>query len=144
MLLAAGLASAQDWPRIDRPADGATLIYDDYGAWGGASMGTSHQVRPDYRVRKYLDLSDVPRGVFDRAKQVRLLVYFAAQDYSWNTPDVEHNGLDETFEIIFNDNVYHYRTADIAGARADRDDPMDWEWHQFDVPLRHLQRPDQR
>ncbi|MBD3292801.1 MAG: hypothetical protein GF393_07730 [Armatimonadia bacterium] len=140
MILASSLAFAQDWPRIDRPADGVTLVYDDYGAWGGGSMGTSHQVRPDYRVRKYLDLSDVPQRVFDRAKQARLLIYFAAQDYSWNSPDIEHNGLDETFEIVVNDNVYHHRTADIPGARENRDDPMDWEWHQFDVPLRHLER----
>ncbi|MFW5867872.1 MAG: hypothetical protein ACOCX2_08655, partial [Armatimonadota bacterium] len=137
-LLAAGLASAQDWPRIDRPADGVTLIYDDFGAWGGGSMGTSHQVRPDYQVRKTLDLAEVPAGVFNRAKQARLLVYFAVQDYSWNTPDVDHNGLDESFEIIVNGNVQHYRTADIPGAKADADDPMEWQWRQFEVPLHHL------
>jgi hypothetical protein len=140
VLIVMGAAHAQDWPRIDRPADGVTLVYDDYGAWGGSSMGTSHQVRPDYRVRKHLDLSVVPQRVFDRAKEARVLVYLAVQDYSWNMPEVEHNGLDESFEIVVNGNVHRFRTADVAGARATADEALQWGWRQFDVPLRHLNR----
>ncbi|MFW6156654.1 MAG: hypothetical protein ACOC7J_04990 [Armatimonadota bacterium] len=138
VLLVTSLASAEDWPRIDRPADGVTVVYDDFGAWGGSSMGTSHQMEPDYQIRKRLDLSGVPQGVFNRAKAARLLVYFAAQDYSWSIEDVEHNGLDESFEIVVNDNVYHHRTSDVPGARADEDAPLAWQWHQFEVPVRHL------
>lgn len=142
ILVTAAAVSAQQWPRIERPADGVTLVYDDYGAWGGASMGTSHQTKPDYHVRKHLDLSAVPQSVFDRAKQARLLVYMAAQDYSWNLPGVEENGLDENFEIAVNGNVYHYRTSDVRGARADSSGTLRWSWQQFDVPLRDLVRGD--
>ncbi len=70
--LSAGVAGAQDWPRIDHPAEGVTLAYDDYEAWGGGSMGTSHQNKADYRVRRHLDLSAVPQEVFERAPQSRL------------------------------------------------------------------------
>lgn len=139
-LIAAPMAHAQDWPRIDRPAGGVTLVYDDYGGWGGNSMGATHQVRPDYRIRKHLDLTDVPQAVFDRATEARLIVYLAAQDYSWNTEGVEHNGLDESFEVLVNEHVYHYRTADLTRARADAEGSLRWGWEQFDVPVRHLTR----
>lgn len=139
-LLIAAAAGAQDWPRIDTPASGVTLVYDDYGAWGGGSMGTSHQNKPDYRVRKHLDLSAVPQLVFDRAQRAELLVYFAAQDYSWNLPDVEDNGLDENFEIVVNGNIHHYRTADIRGAKAGAEGTMRWGWQRFEIPVRELVR----
>jgi hypothetical protein len=141
-LLMASAALAQDWPRVEKPSAGVTLIYDDYGAWGGQSQGASHQVKPDYRVRKHLDLSGLPDATFNRAKQARLLVYFAAQDYSWNMPEVENNGLDESFEIVVNENVHHYPTAEVTGARAGSAGTMQWGWRQFEVPVRHLVRGD--
>ncbi len=138
-LLVASASFAQQWPRVKHPMEGVTVVYDDYGAWGGPSMGTSHQVNPDYRVRKVLDLSVVPENVFERAREARLLVYFAVQDYSWNLPDVEHNALDESFEIVVNGHVQRYQTAEVPGAKADRDDELRWRWHEFPVPLDELE-----
>ncbi|MEA3402804.1 MAG: DUF6259 domain-containing protein [Armatimonadota bacterium] len=135
-------AQAQDWPRVEHPTEGVTVIYDDYGAWAGPSMGTSHQVKPDYRVRKHLDLSGVPQAVFNRAQQARLLVYFACQDYSWNIPDVDWNGLDERFEIVVNGTVHEYPTSDVPGAKRRKEDDLHWRWQEFPVGLDELVRGD--
>ncbi|MGC9319510.1 MAG: DUF6259 domain-containing protein [Armatimonadota bacterium] len=131
-------AQAQQWPRLEHPTEGVTVVYDDHGAWGGSSMGTSHQVKPDYRVRKHLDLSIVPQEVFDRAQEARLLVYLACQDYSWNIPEVDWNGLDEHFEIAINGTVHTYATSDVPGAKRRREDDLRWRWHEFPVGLDEL------
>ncbi len=138
LLVLSGTAYSQPWPRIERPAEGVTVLYDDFGTWGGPSMGTSHQVKPDYQVRKSIDLSGVPKGALAAAKEARLSVFFACQDYSWNTAGVEWNGLDESFELYVNGHVHTYRTADIPYARAGKEDKLQWRWHDFIIPVEEL------
>ncbi len=66
-LLVGGAAYAQQWPRVEQPAEGVTLIYDDSGKWGGPnsewSRGTLPQVAPNCHARKTIDLSRLTDGV---------------------------------------------------------------------------------
>ena len=136
-LLALGFL-AGDW-KIDQPRDGILVLADDTGAWGGFSMGVAHQHRPDYQIRKRLNLDALPAGALDRAKSARLRVYLAVQDYSWNIGDKTHNGLDEAFEILVNGEPTRIQTSDPRlPSRATATEPLHADWVDFDLPLDQL------
>ncbi len=128
-----------DW-KIDQPRDGILVLSDDTGAWGGLSMGVAHQHRPDYQIRKRLNLRALPAGALARAKSARLRVYLAVQDYSWNIGDKKHNGLDEAFEIVVNGKSIRVQTADSRlPSRSIAAEPLRADWADFDLPLDLLQ-----
>ena len=85
--------------RVERIADGVLLVRDDLGAWGGSSMGMTHQRGPDYQAQKILDLSGVAEADWQAATRVRLSAYFCVRDYSWHDAK-KTNGLDEFIEIV--------------------------------------------
>ncbi len=138
LLTLTAAAHCQPWPRVEQPAQGVTILYDDFGDWGGGSMGTSHQVNPSYQVRKTIDLSGLSEGVLAAGKEGRLRVFFACQDYSWALPNIEWNGLDESFELHVNGHVHAYRTAEVSHARAGKEDKMAWQWYDFIIPREEL------
>lgn len=138
LLTLTAAAHCQPWPRVEQPAQGVTILYDDFGDWGGGSMGTSHQVNPSYQVRKTIDLSGLPEGALAAAKEARLRVFFACQDYSWNLPDIEWNGLDESFELHVNGHVHTYPTDCGFPASAKKSEPLRWHWDDFIIPVHEL------
>ena len=128
-------ANAQTWT-LDHPRPGITVLRDDTGAWGGFSMGVAHINRPDYQVRKRLDLTALPKGALERAKTARLRLYLAIQDYSWNMGDKTHNGLNEAFEVVVNGNPLRFETKDPRfPSKANQTDPLRADWVDVDVPL---------
>ena len=137
LALAAGLAfGADQWPRIEHPGEGVTLVYDDFGNWGGWPMGVTPQVTPELQVRKTIDLSRLPKRVLAAAKQARLRVYFAILDYS--SRKGKWNGLDEAFELHVNGHVHTYRTNCGFPASAKKADPLKWHWVEFGIPVAEL------
>ena len=133
-------AAGGEWT-IDRPCEGVLVLRDDTGAWGGFSMGVAHQQRPEYQVRKRLDLTALPAGALERARAARLRVYLAIQDYSWAIGDKKPNGLDEAFEIVAGGRSMRLETADRRlPSRAKASDPLYADWVDFDLPL-DLLRP---
>lgn len=143
MLLAIlALQSSMLWageaPKIEDPAPGVTMVYDDNGNWGGGSMGVAHQNQPRYQVRKFIDLSGLPDEVLRRAKEARLRVYFAVQDYSWNVGDRIWNGLNEAFELHVNGNAHRFNTNEGFPGRASGAEKLYWEWYDFFIPVGEL------
>ncbi|MBC7288060.1 MAG: hypothetical protein H5T86_08485, partial [Armatimonadetes bacterium] len=126
--------------RLEEPADGVVLVYDDNGQWGGPSMGTSHQVNPTYQTRKTIDLSIVPADLWPKVRAARVRVFFAIQDYSWATPGIQYDGLDEEFEVVINGHVHRYPTSGGFRARAKAEDKLDWQWTDFVIPVSELRR----
>ncbi|HID07872.1 MAG TPA: hypothetical protein EYP10_12085 [Armatimonadetes bacterium] len=124
-------SSAGAPPKIEQPERGVWLVYDDNGNWGGPSMGTTHQHRPEYQAMKLIDLSQFPADAFKRIKQVRLRVFMAIQDWSFNVGKRVINGLDEAFELRVNDRVHTYRTNAGFPARAHPSERLRWDWHDF-------------
>jgi len=141
VLTLCAVGAAGDGWTIDRPCEGVVVLRDDTGAWGGFSMGVAHQHRPEYQVRKALDLTALPDGALARAKAARLRVYLAIQDYSWAIGDKTHNGLNEAFEIVVAGRSMRFETADPRlPSRAKAADPLYADWVDFDLPL-DLLRP---
>ncbi len=138
MVPAAGQEAGRGF-RVERHGY-ALVVLNDNGRWGGPSMGTSHQCDPRYQVRKVIDLSVVPEEQWRAAKSARIRIFFALQDWSWNMPDVQWNGLDESFEIVVNGHSLRLETAGGFGGRAKRGDPLRWKWTDFAVPLSWLRR----
>ncbi len=133
-------ATGADGWIVERVAPQVVMVYDDAGQWGGASMGTSHQVNPDYQARKVIDLSAVPDQMWRRVKAARVRVFFAIQDYSWALHNIEYDGLDEEFEVVVNGHAHRYRTDAGFGARAKASDKLEWRWTDFPVPVTELRR----
>ncbi len=129
---------ADEATKIEQLAPGVTIVYDETGHWGGPSMGVAHQVNPTYQVKKWIDLSDLPPDTLQKAKEVRLRVYFGLQDYSWNTGDKKHNGLDESFEIHVNGHVHSYPTDGPFPSRAGPKDRLVFGWTDFVLPVAEL------
>ena len=63
----ADAAVAEKTSRVERVADGVWMVRDDLGAWGGSSMGMTHQRGPDYQALKVLDLGDVAEADWQSA-----------------------------------------------------------------------------
>ena len=128
--------SASPW-QIDHPREGITVLRDESGAWGGFSMGVAHQNKPSYQTRKILDLTALPAEARLSAKEARLRLFFAIQDYSWNAG--AHNGLNEAFEIVINRTPLMFETSDPRfPSRAGREDPLVADWVDIDLPLDFL------
>ncbi|MDX9982434.1 MAG: hypothetical protein RBU25_20605, partial [Lentisphaeria bacterium] len=125
---------AGDW-QVDTPMPGVHVLHNENGAWGGWSMGVSHQNSPDYQSQKLLDLTRLPAEVRAHAEEVRLRLYFGIQDYSWNTGDRVHNGLNEAFEIVVNDQPMRFQTSDPRFlAKAAQTDRLEAGWTDIDLP----------
>jgi hypothetical protein len=86
---------------------------------------------------KIIRLSVLPPDALKRAKEARLRVYFAIQDYSWHDGG-KANGLDESFEVIVNGKVHTYRTDDGFIAKAHEKEAMRWTWQDFIIPVGEL------
>jgi hypothetical protein len=140
----ATLARAQDatqtleggW-RVERPAPGVRVVLDENGIWGGSSdTGTTHQNSADYWIEKTLV---VPAEALAGAKQARLRVLMAIQDYSqMGDPKKPGNGLDETFDLVVNGQSKTYADSDNFPGRADLSQPLKWEWHDFLIPVSQI------
>jgi len=130
--------SAEGWV-VDRPREGVFVLRDENGVWGGPSMGVAHQNQPKYQARKTLDLSALPPGTLDKARAVRLRMYFGIQDYSWNMANRKYDGLDESFEIVVNGHAQRFKTSDPRfPSRRGRGDKLKWDWVDIDVPVERL------
>jgi len=138
ILSVAAVAHAQ-W-QVDQPRPGVLVLRNETGAWGGFSMGVAHQNKPQYQVRKVLDLTALPETVRKQAPVVRLRLYCAIQDYSWNVGDRTHNGLNEAFEIAVNDIPMCFQTSDPRfPARGGPSDPLRADWVDIDLPREVLE-----
>ena len=133
LLLLACLSSAcHAVPSLVEPLpNGAYVVRDDNGTWGGMTMGITHQVDPGYLAKKVLDLSDVPERVWQEAKSLRLSAYFMVRDYSWH--DTKTNGLDEAYEITVNGKTHRYPTNGGAPVMYENK-PPGIDWYDFDLP----------
>ena len=106
-------ASALAVPSIvEETADGVWVARDESGgsAWGGWSMGVTHQNSAKYQAKKILDLSRLPEDVWEQAREIRLSAYMMVRDYSvvQNPPG---DGLDKSFEVVINGEVHTYPTS---------------------------------
>ena len=139
MLLVASLCTlslpAGNWT-VDTPVPGVHVLRNEEGAWGGWSMGVSHQNSPDYQSRKELDLTRLPADVRANAKSARLRLYFGIQDYSWNSGERVHNGLNEAFEIVLNGRPMRFQTSDPRFlAKAGQAGKLEADWTDIDISL---------
>lgn len=126
--------------QVDRISDGVLLVRDDAGAWGGPSMGMTHQRGPDYQAMKVLDLSGVAEADWRQATRVRLAAFFCVRDYSWHDAKAT-NGLDEFLEILVNGKVHRIATkAGLPAAVEAKPLPQWFAWHDFDLPKEELVR----
>ncbi len=118
---------------VEEVTDGVYVVRDEDGtAWGGWSMGVTHMNSSPYMAKKILDLSDLPEGVWDAAREVRLSVYMSVRDYSWHDL-AEANGLDEAFEVIVNGRVHTHPTN--CGAPVYQEKGLTRpEWYDFVLP----------
>jgi len=118
---------------VTQPQTGVTMIRSDDGAFGGSSMGTTHQNTADYQIEKTLHIpGEALRGV----EQARLRVYMTLRDNSraGNTPP---NGMDEAFELLVNSKTFLYQTNDPALPAVGNAAPR-WQWHDFAIPVGNL------
>jgi hypothetical protein len=123
--------------RVERPVPGVRVVLDENGVWGGSSdTGTTHQNSADYWIEKTLV---VPAEALAGAKQARLRVLMAIQDYSQGgDPKKPGNGLDETFDLVVNGQSKTYADSDNFPGRADLSEPLKWEWHDFLIPVSQI------
>ncbi len=127
-----GVSAAHAVPSLVRQvADNAYMVYDETGAWGGMTVGITHQHQSPYQARKVLDLSDVPAQVWEQTSRVRLSFYFMVHDYSWHELP-EANGLDEAYEIVINGHVHEYPTNGGAPIYLQGKPPA-MDWHDFPI-----------
>lgn len=123
---------------VDRVRDDVYVVRDDNGAWGGLSNGITHMNRGDYTARKILDLSDLPADVWERAKAIRLSVYFMVRDYSWHDLP-QRNGLNESFDLVINGKVHTY--PDSGGFPVYVENSGQGSaWHDFALPREEFVR----
>jgi hypothetical protein len=144
VLFLASFARAQDatqlleggW-RVEKPASGVRVVLDENGVWGGSSdTGTTHQSGDEYWIEKTLM---VPAEAIAGAKQARLRVLMAIQDYSqMGDPKKTANGLDESFDLVVNGQSKTYATSDNFPGRANLTSPLKWEWHDFLIPVAQI------
>jgi hypothetical protein len=123
--------------RVENPAPGVRVVLDENGVWGGSGdTGITHQNGADYWIEKTLF---VPAEALQNARQARLRVLMAIQDYSQGgDPKKPSNGLDESFDLVVNGQSKTY--ADNAGfpGRANLSEPLKWEWHDFLIPVSQI------
>jgi len=116
------------------------LVRDDGGAWGGPSMGMTHQRGPDYQAQKILDLGGVAEADWQQATRVRLSTYFCVRDYSWHDAK-QTNGLDEFIEIVVNGKVHRFATNSGLPAAVEAKPIEQWfDWCDFEIPKGELVR----
>ena len=115
------------------------MVYDGYDSWGEWPYGVRPMNTPTYAARKRLDLSGLPEGTLDEIREAYVRIYFAAQDYSWGMDGVEHNGLDEAFEIAVNGRANHFAMDAGFPAKAEREERMEWGWVNFPIDPAQLQ-----
>ncbi len=124
---------------VEEAVDGVLVVRDDTGtAWGGWSMGVTHQNAPGYEAKKILDLSDMPDRVWGRVQEVRLSAYMMVRDYS-GTANPPADGLDEAIEMVVNGNVHTYPTS--AGFPVWQENAQNFPiWHDFVIPREEIIR----
>jgi len=131
-------APASEWI-VDTPRPGVLVVRNETGAWGHPKLRMAHVNTPLYQVRKTFDLGVLPKEALTRAKAARLRLYFAIQDYSWNMPGREHNGLNETFEIVVNGQVHAFETSDPRfSSRGRKSEALRWAWTDVPIPAGQL------
>ncbi len=110
-------------------------LASDNDAWGGSSMGTSHQNNTEYWTEKILT---IPANALTGVKQARLRVFMTLQDNS-AAGGKPANGLDEAFELVVNGKPHRYQNNDPAlPARASAKELLTWKWHDFTIPVGDL------
>ncbi len=115
-------------------SDGAYVVRDDQGNWGGTTTGITHQRGPDYQAKKILDLSAVPQDVWNAAQEVRLSAYFTVRDYS-AVERPQPNGLDESFEVVVNGKAHPVLTSgDLPVFNERGAGGSGFRWHDFPLP----------
>ncbi|NLX95365.1 MAG: hypothetical protein GXY83_04245 [Rhodopirellula sp.] len=125
---------------VEKLSDGAYVVRDDHGNWGGTTTGITHQRGPDYEAKKILDLSAVPDDVWNRAGEVRLSVYFTVRDYS-QIELPQPNGLDEALEIVVNGKPIPVLTgADLPIYNEKGAGGYGFRWHDYPIPKDMLVR----
>lgn len=125
---------------VEEAADGVLVVRDDSGgiAWGGWSMGVTHQNSPPYQAKKVLDMSNMPDRVWGQVREVRLSAYMMVRDYS-GTANPPADGLDEAIEVVVNGNVHTYPTS--AGFPVWQDNTLNTPtWHDFIIPREEIVR----
>jgi hypothetical protein len=133
-------AVAETPSKVERVADGVWVVRDDLGAWGGSSMGMTHQRGPEYQAQKVLDLSGVAEADWQAATRVRLSAYFCVRDYSWHDAKTA-NGLDEFIEIVVNGKVHRMATNSGLPAAVEAKPIEQWfDWCDFEIPKGELVR----
>ncbi len=120
-------------PKIKQTENGVTVFSSDNGAFGGPSMGTSHQNTADYQSEKTFVL---PAGALDGVKQARLRAYILVRDNSAAVGD--YNGLDEAFELVVNSHVHLYQDDAPGLPTAAPQESLVWRWHDFPVSVDEL------
>ena len=65
--------------RVEHVFDGVWLTRDDAGAWGGPSMGMTHQRGPSYQALKVLDLSGLAEADWQQVTRAALVVLLRAR-----------------------------------------------------------------
>jgi hypothetical protein len=119
---------------IAQPENGVTVLSSDAGAFGGPSMGTSHQNTFDYWTEKTFV---IPAGALEGVKQARLRAYILVRDNS-SANGGTYNGLDEAFEFVVNGHAHSYQTNAPGLPTAAPREPLIWKWHDFPVPVQEL------
>jgi len=133
-------AAAERPSQVDRVCDGVWVVRDDLGAWGGPSMGMTHQRGPDYQAQKILDLSGVAEADWQAATCARLSAFFCVRDYSWHDAK-KPNGLDEFIEIVVNGKVHRFATSSGLPAAVETKPIEQWmDWYDFEIPKGELVR----
>lgn len=114
------------------------VIHDDVGAWGGMDlgMGITHQLSPNYQAKKILDVSHLPREIWEKAQSFRLSLYFMVRDYSWHDLP-QANGLDEAYQIVINGHIHEYPTNGGAPVFLENKPPQ-IAWHDIAVSKEEL------
>jgi len=107
---------------------GVTVIAADEGAYGGSSMGTTHQNTESYWIEKKLT---VPAESLQKAHEARLRVYLGLLDNS------HKNGMDEAFELVINGKPFLYQTNDPTLPSGLSRVPRR-KWHDFMIPVSAL------
>jgi hypothetical protein len=122
--------------QITHPQPGATVIADDSGAWGGQSMGTSHQNTYSYQTKKTIY---IPNGALDGIAQARVRVFMALLDNAAAEGTPEPSPLNEAFQLIVNGNAHSYNDNEpfLRGVGI-RGQTLTWRWTDFVIPVSEL------
>lgn len=107
------------------------LIYNDNNLWGGASLGCTHQDKPNYQIMKILNIEGIN---LNKIKEARLQIFFGTVDYS-----EPRTGFTEDMVIKINGNeikIPLITLEKIVGAYKGSYPP--YQWIDFIIPISYL------